>query len=374
MNPAEFTAAIRKAKKAPAYFLRGPERYLHEVCREAVVKAVPAEAREWCLVEVEFEPGGLAREVEGANQMPMLGGHRYFYFSDPEDFEHASDDDTRALEAYLDRPSPFTTVVFAALEPDRRRRFIQLLEKKTQVVDIRPMTRHEAAAWAREFLEQAGVELDPELAEEIAAKFERAYDREPERSGINLLWMRTELEKTLTARPGAKRLERQDLELIVAFREDHEISAFLRALAERRSPEALERLHTLLASKTAETLLLWCIADLIRQALKLQGAAGPRGIPAARGPSGGWGRSRGAFYSSPNATLALEHYSRLELLRALRLVRQTDLGIKSSWKDSRTLLEFLVWQITVGQGARSAGEAFESLPAWTEDATAPSDR
>jgi hypothetical protein len=33
----------------------------------------------------------------------------------------------------------------------------------------------------------------------------------------------------------------------------------------------------------------------------------------------------------------------------MRAVRHADLGIKSSWKDSRILLEFLVWQIVVGK-------------------------
>jgi len=36
-------------------------------------------------------------------------------------------------------------------------------------------------------------------------------------------------------------------------------------------------------------------------------------------------------------------------MQALRAVRRADLGIKSSWKDSRILLEFLVWQIVVGK-------------------------
>lgn len=362
MGPAEFVVAIRKGKKAPVYFLRGPERYLHQVCREAITNAIPAEAREWCLIETEFEPGRLRKDLEGANQMPMLGGHCYLYCSDPEDFKRASDEDYDALQAYLEHPSPFATVVIAAIEPDKRRRLIQLLEKKAQVVHIRPMTRGQAAAWAREFLERAGVEIAPGLAEEVAARFELAYDREPERSGVNLLWMRTELEKALTAKPGAKRLERQDLELIAGLREDHQISGFLRGLADRRCSEALERLRGLLAGKTAETLLLWCIADLVRQALKLHGAAGPRG---AASP---WTRSPGAFPSAANAALALEHYSCKELLRALRQVRQTDLAIKSSWKDSKILLEFLVWRIITGKATAPGEEG--AVTAWQEESPA----
>jgi DNA polymerase III delta subunit len=49
----------------------------------------------------------------------------------------------------------------------------------------------------------------------------------------------------------------------------------------------------------------------------------------------------------------VRRYAREELLQAMRAVRRADLGIKSSWKDSRILLEFLVWQIVVGKAPMS---------------------
>lgn len=366
MGPSEFIAILRKKKAGPAYFLRGPDRFLQEECRKNLLNSIPPEAREWCLAEVEFQPGHLRQELEGADQMPMLGGHSFFLFSDPEDFKSATDEDVEALRAYLERPSPFATVVFAAAEPDRRRRFIQLLEKKAELVEMRPLGRREAAAWARDFLRQAGVEIASELAEEIAAKFEISSDSRAEAkpSGVNVLWMRTELEKLLTARPGMKRLEPADLELIVAFREEREIGKLLRALAERKCGEALEILRALVASKVAETLILWCIGDLFRQALK----AAP-GLGAGRGSApygagrGGWPRPGNPYSTFEIVPLVASHYAREELLQAMRAVRRADLGIKSSWKDSRILLEFLVWQIVVGKAPAGEAAVGDELPA-----------
>jgi DNA polymerase III delta subunit len=366
VGPTEFIALLRKKKTGPVYFLRGPDRFLQEECRKNLVNSIPLEERQWCLAEVEFQPGRLREELEGADQMPMLGRHSFFLFSDPEDFKHAADEDVEALGSYLERPSPFATAVFVAGEPDRRRRFIQLLEKKAEVVELRPPGRREAAAWARDFLRQAGVESAQELAEVIAAKFEISSDSRSEAkpSGVNLLWMRTELEKLLTARPGMKRLEPSDLELIVAFREEREIGKLLRALAERKCAEALEFLRALLASKVAETLILWCIGDLFRQALKSSAGYG-----AGRGA---WSRS-GPYHTvrgpaNPYSTfeivpLAARHYARAELVQAMRAVRRADLGIKSSWKDSRILLEFLVWQIVVGKAPVSEAAVGDEVPA-----------
>ncbi len=362
MGPAQFISVLRKGKPEPAYLLRGPDRFLHEECRAAVVAALPAEAREWCLAEIEFQPGRLARELEGASQMPMLGGHSYFLFSDPDDFKRATDSDYEALEAYLQHPSPFATAIFVALEPDRRRRFIQLLEKKTTVVEMRPLSSADAAAWLKNYLQQRGVEIRPELAAEIASRFESVPKSggEGKTAGVNLLWLRTEMEKLLTAIPQAKEIRRENLDLLVSFREEHQIGKLLVALAEKQFEPALTELRALLAGKEPETLIVWCIGDLFRQALKASGT-GRMG-----GGRGGWGRFSNPFSTQEIAPRAVKRYSRQELGQALRFVRRADLGIKSSWKDARILLEFLIWQIVTGKESEAVGESIEGagpLPA-----------
>jgi DNA polymerase III delta subunit len=96
-----------------------------------------------------------------------------------------------------------------------------------------------------------------------------------------------------------------------------------------------------MASKVAETLLLWCVGDLFRQALKSTGQTGY---------GGGWKRQSNPFATWEIAPVARRRYTHEELLKALTLVHQADLGIKSSWKDSTILLEFLIWRITVAPG------------------------
>ena len=362
MGPGEFIATMRKGKAGPAYFLRGPDRFLHEECRTAIVASLPPESREWCLTEIEFEPGRLERALEGASQMPMLGGHNFLIFSDPDDFKRAGDPDYAALHAYLERPSPFATIVFTAGEPDRRRRFIQLLEKKSQVVEMRPLSGAQAATWLKGWLEKKGVEIEPELAAEIASRFESVSDPGAAKTGgVNLLWLRTELEKVLTAHPDARHLGREHLELLVVFREEHEIGKLLAALADRQFESAVTQLRTLLASKEPETLILWRIGDLVRQALK---AGSP--LPSASrfsqgGRRGAWGRFTSPFATSEIAPRMAKNFARAELAQSLRFIRRADLGIKSSWKDSRILLEFLVWQMITGKESEAVGESLAGV-------------
>jgi DNA polymerase III delta subunit len=354
MHLRQFLSAFRQGKAGPAYYLEGPDRLLHEECRTAVQEALPAEARPWCFAAIEFQPGSLERELENARQMPMLGGRNFLFFSDAEDFRGVREEDTEALERYLQNPAAFSTVIFAAVEPDRRRRFIQLLEKKAEKVELLPLSRPEATEWVREFCRARGVEMDSRAAGMMAEKF--AITGPPGRAAtsgaVNVLWMRTELEKLLTAKEGTKKIAIEDLKRVEGWREEHEIGKMLRALAERRCGETIETMRSLLASKVAETLVLWCIGDLFRQAL--QGAGGVAA-----------GRSAWAVRSNPFSTweiarVARRAYSQQELLRALRLARQADLGIKSSWKDSRLLMEMLIWEISSGKTGTGDGGFWES--------------
>lgn len=362
MRPTEFIRQVTSGKPGAIYFLRGPDRFMHDECRAAVISAVPPEARAWCLAEVEFESGQLGRQLDNAHQIPMLAGHSYFLFSDPEDLRRAGDDDVEALEDYLKKPSPCATLAFVAVEPDRRRRFIQLLEKNAAVVELLPPDRHEAARWLEHYLRGAGVSIEPELAEQLAARFEDRPDpRRETKPGVNLLGLRTELEKVLTARPDAKRWEESDLDQIMSFREDHEINKLLEAIAERQLARALGRLRALLASREPEALILWSIGDLFRQALKSAASAGRGGYGSGYG---GWQRSgKGSTFEI--AQRAAKRYSPEELGQALRRTRDTDLAVKSSWKDSRVLIEILIWQVTVGK----AGSAWAE-PSWAGGADA----
>ncbi|MGH9352468.1 MAG: DNA polymerase III subunit delta, partial [Terriglobia bacterium] len=312
MRPAEFYTVLERDQLGPAYFFRGPDAFLHEECRAAAVASLPAETREWCLTETGFRPGQLCQDLENTYQMPMLGGHSFLYLSDDDDFEHAAEEDVEALAAYLKAPPPFSTVFFAVREPDRRRRFIQLLEKGAVVVEMMPLGRREAARWLQKYLEKAGIEIQPALAESAAARFEGGSPgRGKETAGVNLLWLRTEIEKLMVTRPGLRRVEESDLARMTGPREEHEIGKLLGAVADRKLSAALVLLQDLLTSKEPETLVLWCLGDLFRQALKSPSA------PARYGP---WSRPANPYSTFEIAPRVHQAYSREEIARALRMV------------------------------------------------------
>lgn len=341
----EFAAAIKKGHAVPVYFLCGPDAFLHEEGRRAAAAAIPLEARNWCFTEIAFKPGELVRQLEPASQIPMLSDRVVVYVSCPDDFGRATDADCATLAEYLKNPSSFATVIFAARRPDRRRRFIQALEKGAALVEMMPPTPRDAAAWLADYLRQRGITIQARVADIIARRFEVAAEgseRGRESGGVNLLWMRTEIDKLLTARRGVDHLEEADVAFLAEPRDEHEIGKLLTALAARKVDEALAVLRDLMVSKESETLLLWCVGDLFRQALKAAGG------PLRTAP---W-RTTGSGYSTFEiAPRVRASYSREEMTRAITLVRAADLAIKSSWKDSGVLLEGLIWQVATGKNA-----------------------
>ncbi|MGH9406092.1 MAG: DNA polymerase III subunit delta [Terriglobia bacterium] len=358
MRAAEFLALLEKGQLAPVYYFRGPDGFLHEECRSAVIDSLPKETREWCLTEIEFKPGLLHRHLEGAYQMPMLGGRSILYLADSEDYERASEEDVEALSAFLKNPPTFSTTIIAAREPDRRRRFIQLIEKGAPVVEMAPLAAREAGTWLVGYLKKAGIRIQPSLAESVAARFEAGAEssvRARGSAGVNLLWLRTEIEKLLVARAGASEIAESDLDIVRAPREEHEIGKLLNAIAGRQLSAALVLLRDLIASKEPETLLLWCVGDLFRQALK---------VPPGPARSAPWARAANPYATFEIAPRVQQTYAREEISRAIRFVRAADLAVKSSWKDSKIILEALLWQIM-------AGKDVETPPATWDPAAIP---
>ena len=245
-------------------------------------------------------------------------------------------------------------MIFLATEPDRAPALCPVAGKSGAACGVAfARTAGRLRTGRSNFLQHAGVEIAGGLAEEIAGKFEISQDSRSAAgpSAVNLLWMRTEFEKLLTARPGMKRLEPVDLEVIVAFREEREIGKLLRAIGERKCAAALATLRELLASKVAETLILWCIGDLFRQAM--------RGV-ATYGNRGSW--SRGA---NPYSTLRRSPHSHRRIIPARSCCRPCTPFAARIWELSlRGRIPEFCWNFWCGKlwwAKESTGEELPSV-------------
>src|SRR5436190_22707056 len=74
MGPTQFIAALGKGKPAAVYFLRGPDRFLHEECRKAILRPSPPRLAGGPWGKSKSGRNGSRASSEGAYKSPMWAG------------------------------------------------------------------------------------------------------------------------------------------------------------------------------------------------------------------------------------------------------------------------------------------------------------
>jgi DNA polymerase III delta subunit len=199
------------------------------------------------------------------------------------------------LEAYFERPEPMTTLVFVAGSLDGNRRLVKVLRKHATAVDCGSLdTAPDAAAWIRKRLEKDELAIEP-----------RAVTRLLEGTGLNLGRIRAAVEKLVLYAAGESTVtERHIRDLVTPESEPGEDFALGKAIWAGQAGEALAEVSAQLESGAQAVMVLG----------QIRAAAG-RLRPDTRAR------------------------------RALDLVLQTDLAIKSSIGQPRYLLERLVVEL-----------------------------
>ena len=196
------------------------------------------------------------------------------------------------LEAYFEAPEPMTTLVFVSGPLDANRRLVKLVRKHAAVVDSGSVSSpQDAAAWIRKRLEKDELAIEP-----------KAVARLLETTGLSLGRIRAEVEKIVLYAAGESTVtERHIRDLLMPENEPGEDFALGRAIWNSDAAGALSEVSAQLDAGAQPVMVLG----------QIRAAAG-RLRPDAR------------------------------VRRALDLVLETDLAIKSSVGQPHHLLERLV--------------------------------
>jgi hypothetical protein len=204
---AELLARVEKGKAIPAVLLLGGEAFLRDSCRTLLIeKYVPEAARAWALSRFSAGRGEGQAALDQAQTMPMLSPQQVVFLEEAEAIEKLGetkrDDFVKALEAYLDNPAPFTTLVLEADSLDQRMKFAKLLAEKALVVavslgDNEQERRAAAVAQAAALASELGVALEAGVAEDLA-----------EWVAEDLQLLKTEMEKLATYAGERRRIRR----------------------------------------------------------------------------------------------------------------------------------------------------------------------
>jgi DNA polymerase III delta subunit len=330
LDPAALRKQIQSRKLGGVYLLHGPDVRLIEQTIDAIEALIDPADRPFAAERIYAgEAGGSAVDISAsANVFPMLGDRRIVIvlraerFLKParaarstdtggdEEVEEPSEGsalDPVPLEAYLESPSPFTTVVFVATAIDKTRRLTKRLLDKAQHVEFaglggdnardRRDARQEAGVQIREQLEAAGKTID-------SAALQMLVDR----SGGDISKLRGDVERLLLYTEGEKKITRGDVEEVVVVETDVDDWAVVNAIGDGDAARALR-----------ETALRFDRGD----------------SPHAMVGQLRWWVSQRLAASAPD-----------RVKPALDALLKADLALKSSGGEERALLERLVIELT----------------------------
>jgi DNA polymerase-3 subunit delta len=324
-SPADVRAAIAKRAPAPVYLLLGDDDA--EVSRLAadIASVVEDELRAFNVERLYGGEKGVTATaiVETARLLPMMSDRRVVIvvrgerllkpkrrgkekeLEEDEDNEPASDLD--ALAAYVQSPSPSTTLVLTASDIDKTRKAGKAIlkhatvvecwglktEKNPRFTDFRATARV-AEQLVRKAVAEAGQVIEPAAARLLA-----------ERAGVDIVRLRGDIERLMLYAAGKPNITVADAREVVSAESSHDDWAVTSAIQNGNAREALRQLALALDAGAVSYQVLGQLAWFVRDKM-----SDTRRIPA-----------------------------------AIDALFRTDLDLKSSGGDPKVLLERLVVEL-----------------------------
>ena len=338
VSPQQLLERVAKGKVVPAILLAGTDVYLRDLCRKKLIDAYVAEGtRDWGVLKFSADQDDLAAILGQARTMPMLAPRQVIFVGEVEAWERLEDDSRDALvkelSEYLDKPAPFTVLVFEAGELDQRMRLAKILAEKMLPVSVElssdPGERVRlAASFALSMAAELRVELDHDAADELCDTLNGELEA-----------IHTELEKLAAYAGERKKITRADVDLLVISARKYEVWDLADMLATRQPAKALAFLDRLLREGEPAPAMLGALAWMYRKLLEAQE------LPAG---AQGWQAASRLKMRSDKAELAVRQarrFPRTQLTSGLIALYEADSRLKSGGTNQRAVMEFLVTQL-----------------------------
>src|SRR6266403_330322 len=339
ISPEELLARLEKGKAIPAILLLGEEPYLRDSCRaELIERFVPEASREWAVSRYSAARGETQAAMDQAQTMAMLSPQQLVFLEDAEAIEKLGESNREeavaSLDAYLGNPAPFTVLVVEATSLDQRMKLGKLLAEKTLLVECglgENVVERQAAAVAlgRAIGKEQGVEFEKGAAEDLA-----------EFVAAELMRLKTEIEKLATYAAERKMIRREDVSALVVSEKTTTVWELADMLASRQAKKALQFLDRLLRDGEEPLPMLGAMTWMYRKLIEASEV---------KGAVNGWQAARAVGRRPEQAELALQNarkISKPRLLSGLRALQKADDRLKRGGEDARTVMEFLVTELT----------------------------
>lgn len=347
VSPQDLPAWLEKDKTIPAVLLLGDEPYLRDECRAQMIrKFVPEAALAWAVSRYSAERGETQAALEQAQTMAMLSPKQVVFLENVEALEKLGEKNRDAaiaqLEEYFGNPAPFTVLVLEAVQLDQRMKLAKLLADKTLVVEVglgdnADRRQATAVATAKTMAQEERVEFEPGAAEDLA-----------ESVAADLMRLKTEIKKLATFVGQKRTISRHDVAALVISEKTTTVWELADLLAAKKPAKALEFLSRLLRDGEEPLSMVGAMAWMYRKLIEASEV---------KGAVNGWQAARALGMPADRAELAIQNarkISKPRLLEGLRALQKADDRLKGSGEDPRTIMEFLLTELTTAERTKAA--------------------
>src|SRR5690242_19740537 len=358
---AEIEASHHGGPLRPGYVLLGDEAFLYERCRRVVLDTLVDPAlRDFSLAEIDLAETSIFESLDRAQTPSLMAPFQVLFLRNVKTLygRGAKKDEFAALDAYRRSPNPQALLIFVAdhlhlpsdlrrmdmQDKDRYERIRETLGDWCGMVELVRVEETDAMRWLVAEAEKRGTAFEVDAARELADAL-----------GSDLMLMASELEKLVLYTGERRRITLGDVETMVLGAKQRSLYELTDAISAKDRVRALLVLDAMMASEEGEEAAIghiYMLARTFRQMLVIleKNVRDSRAIWQAL-----WQGFRLPPFAAEDVIRQARRYkSRRELTRALRLLAQADLALRSNPAGKRLVLEKLVLDLCAEPGPLSA--------------------
>jgi DNA polymerase III subunit delta len=250
---------IRKGNFTPVYLLYGVESFfMDETLNMIINHAVEESDLEFNVSTYDLDESYIEAALEDATTLPFFGERKVVIVRQPLFLTAQKakiEQNTKALEAYLESPSPFTILVFVAPyeKLDERKKITKSLKKHATVIESPSFTADRAKEWIKQRVESNGSTVDGEATETLV-----------ELVGMNVMILANEVDKLTTFVGTDSVITKEIVQNLVPKSVEQNVFMLVERVIERNIPQALAIVYELLHKQEEPIKILGLLASQFR--------------------------------------------------------------------------------------------------------------
>ncbi|MBL0388395.1 DNA polymerase III subunit delta [Tumebacillus sp. ITR2] len=324
---------LKKGIIQPVYLLYGTEALLiDDVVQSIQDAALPQGIDDFNYMRFHYDESPIQHAVHEAETIPFLSERKLILVQNCAAFTSAKsprvDHDPEALQAYMENPAPYTTLILTvfAEKLDERKKLTKIAQQKAAVVQFVSLKENECRDWIAGEVKRQGSSITNDGIGRLILSV-----------GTNLRLLRSELEKlALYAGPGGT-IDEAAVDMLATRTMEQNVFVFIDEVVRLRIDRAMRMMYDLLKNKEEPIKLLFMIARQVRMMLQVK-------LQSGRGYNINQIAQQLGVHPYP-AKIAGEQgnfYSVKELEKLLFELGEIDYKIKTGQLGDRTALEMFI--------------------------------